>query len=322
MEEKKYTYSQLSALSAGRQAALHYDLPEQVLCKYYVLGLHDNYLLESDSGKYILRIYRNAWRSEQEARFELELLAFLGNNNAPVAFPLPTNSGELAFSIDSPEGKRTAALFHYADGRAPGNDICVEESALLGQAVANAHQVMDKFDASNTRPLLDMPYLLDQSIEAIAPFIDAEAKSFLKTLQGKLHRVLPRLPQEPGVYGICIGDVNPTNFHINGDKLITLFDFDQCGYGYRAFEIGKFISSIQPLKTKQQLAEAFIDGYQEVRRLSQAEVDAIPYFEIVSHIWVMAIHAYNADRIGHKWLEKPFWDRRLAILKELDKVLG
>ena len=31
---------------------------------------------------------------------------------------------------------------------------------------------------------------------------------------------------------------------------------------------------------------------------------AIPYFEIISIIWVMAIHAYNANRIGYKLLEK------------------
>jgi hypothetical protein len=45
------------------------------------------------------------------------------------------------------------------------------------------------------------------------------------------------------------------------------------------------------------------------------------YFEMISVIWVMAIHASNADRIGHKHLEKPFWDRRLALMKELDGAL-
>ena len=36
--------------------------------------------------------------------------------------------------------------------------------------------------------------------------------------------------------------------------------FDQCGFGYRAFEIGKYLSSIHAHENKQALAEAFQAG--------------------------------------------------------------
>jgi Ser/Thr protein kinase RdoA (MazF antagonist) len=307
-------------MSVGRIVASHYDLQEPLRCKFYVLGLHDNYLIENKTRKFILRIYRNAWRSPEEISLELELLTFLGDKNAPVASPVRTKRGELAFRIESPEGERLATLFYYADGHAPENSISYADSALLGRSVAYIHSTTETFSTTSTRPVLDIPYLLDESISAIEPFVDSEGCAYLKALQDKLHNVLPGLPRETGVYGICIGDVNPTNFHIDRKKQITLFDFDQCGYGYRAFEIGKFISSVHSHKTKHDIAKAFIDGYQQVRQLSQAELDVIPYFEIVSVIWVMAIHVYNADRIGYKRLEKPFWDRRLANLKELDIV--
>lgn len=322
MKQPQYTYSQLSSNSACKLVALQYDLPKLIGCKFYVLGLHDNYLIESEHEKYILRIYRNDWRQAHEARFELELLAFLGIKGALVAAPLPTKSGQLAFIIDSPEGKRIAALFHYADGHAPGNEITIEQSTLLGKTVANVHHITDTFETSFSRRILDIPYLLDESIIAITPFIDIESRSYINTLQNKIKDAIPSLPQITGVFGICIGDVNPTNFHINNRKEITLFDFDQCGYGYRAFEIGKFIASVQPIKTKHEISNAFIEGYQKVRRLAEEELLAIPYYELLSVIWVMAIHAYNADRIGHKYLEKPFWDRRLAILKDLDQQMN
>lgn len=82
--------------------------------------------------KYILRIYRNDWRSEQEVQFELELLAFLGARGAPVSTAVTTKKGELSFVIDSPEGKRMAVLFHYAEGYAPGNEITIAQSTMLG----------------------------------------------------------------------------------------------------------------------------------------------------------------------------------------------
>jgi len=321
MEQLKYTYSQLSSHSVGHLAALQYDFPKIIGCKFYVLGLHDNYLIEGERESYILRIYRNDWRSEQEVQFELDLLAFLGTKNVLVATPLPTKTGGLSFFIDSPEGRRIAALFHYADGCAPGNEITIKQSTLLGKAVANVHQITDTYKTSLSRQVLDVPYLLDESVIAIIPFLDVEARIYINTLQNKLKDAMPSLPHKTGVYGICIGDVNPTNFHISDRKGITLFDFDQCGYGYRAFEIGKFISSIHYAKKKYDISNAFIEGYQQVRQLTDEELLAIPYCELLSAIWVMAIHVYNADRIGHKYLEKPFWDRKLAILKELDKLI-
>jgi len=321
MDKLNYTYSQLSSQSVAQLVTSQYDLPELTSSKFYLLGLHDNYLIECEQEKYILRIYRNDWRSFQEVQFELELLAFLGAKGAPVSFPVPTKSAKLSFIIDSAEGERSAVLFSYADGSAPGNAISIEESTQLGKVVAGIHSSTDTFQTGHNRPILDIPYLLDESIIAIKPFIDIDSLRYLLSLQRLLKKSLPSLSQQSGVYGICIGDVNPSNFHINLKKEITLFDFDQCGYGYRAFEIGKFFSSIHSFTSKQDIANAFIDGYQQVRELMHEELLAIPYYELLSVIWVMAIHANNVERIGYKYLEKPFWDRRLSILNELEKLL-
>ena len=137
MEGSTYIYSQLSSQAVLTLVAFHYDLPDPERCKFYVRGLHDNYLIVAENKKFILRIYRNSWRTEEEIGFELDLLLFLGDKAALVAYPLFTKKAELSFSIDSPEGRRSAALFHYADGHAPGNEISTEESALLGFSVAN-----------------------------------------------------------------------------------------------------------------------------------------------------------------------------------------
>jgi len=321
MENLKYTYSQLSTNSVSRLIALQYDIPEIIDCKFYVLGLHDNYLIISNHIKYILRIYRNDWRSEQEIQFELELLTFLGKKNAPVATPLLTKTDNLSFTIDSPEGIRIAALFYYADGYAPGKDITLEQSNLLGKTVASVHQIADTFETHLSRQNLDLSYLLDDSIVAIEPYIDLNSQLYLNELKNKLKKTLISRSNNMSVFGICIADINPTNFHINSQNQITLFDFDQCGYGDRCFEIGKYISSIHGTDKKNELSRVFIEGYQSVRNLSAEELTAIPYYEMVSIIWVMAIHAYNANRIGYKYLEKPFWDRRIAIIKKLDKNL-
>jgi len=321
MKKLEYSYSQLSTSAVSQSIALQYDMPEITDCKFYVLGLHDNYLIVSNKNKYILRVYRNDWRSDKEIQFELELLAYLGERNAPVATPILTKSDGLSFTIDSPEGKRKVALFHYADGYAPGKDITIEQSNLLGKAVAKVHQITGAFESHLSRQVLSLSYLLDDSIVAIESYLDLTSQRYLNDLKSQLKMALRSHSKKIENYCICIGDVNPTNFHINNKHDITLFDFDQCGYADRCFEIGKFISSIHGTNNKDELSHSFIEGYQTVRQLSPEELAAIPYYEIVSVIWVMAIHAYNANRIGYKYLEKPFWDRRLAILKKLDRKL-
>jgi len=302
-------------------AAYQYGLDKGLTCKFYVLGLHDNYLIESNDQKYILRIYRNNWRSEEEVLFELELLAFLNSKTDLVAELITTKRNNLTFQIDSPEGTRLAAMFRYADGNAPGNTISANQAEFLGEKVALIHNFSDAFVPQHTRQDLDIPYLLDASLRGIKPYLDSDGFSYLCNIREQLYISMPKLEKDPGIYGLCIGDVNATNFHIDKNNKITVFDFDQCGYGYRAFEIGKFFSSVRNHNEKQEIKEAFLKGYQNIRPLSLLEHEAIPIFEIISVIWVMAIHVYNADRIGHKYLEKPFWDRRIAKLKELDKLM-
>ena len=320
MTESTYTYSQLSSESVGRLVVTHYGLNEQSTCKFYVLGLHDNYLVESDDQKYILRIYRNNWRSKEEILFELEWLEFLKSRTDLVAELIKTKENGLTIQIDSPEGSRFASMFRYADGNAPVNSINASQAELLGSAVANIHKVSDAFEPKYTRQELDITYLLHRSLNVIEPYLDNDEISYLSNLRERLNTSLPELDKTPDIYGLCIGDVNPTNFHIENNK-ITVFDFDQCGYGYRAFEIGKFFSSIRNHNEKQEIQEAFLKGYQCIRPLSRIEQEAIPLFEIISVIWVMAIQAVNADRIGYKYLEKQSWDRRLNDLKKLVSAL-
>lgn len=322
MKQPNYTYSQLSSSSVAELVPRFYDVGSIKTCRFYVLGLHDNYLVDTESDKFILRIYRNNWRSPEEVHFELTLLNFLRRNGAPVAAPVANKNNKLYFEIECPEGNRLITMFPYAEGVAPGRDISLSQSKLLGSAVANTHSCADAFKCEGFDKVLDIQYLLDQSVSAINPYLSSEQKVYIETLQTRLTKSLPFIPKRKPAYGICLGDVNPTNFHIDAQQQITLFDFDQCGYGYRAFEIGKFNSSIGHLKNHTAFSQAFLEGYQSIRPLSNEECYSVPLFEIISHIWVMAIHVYNADRVGHKLLERPFWVSRLAVVQSLENVLG
>jgi len=313
-----YIYTQHSDDSIAQLVQTHYLGSGHLRCRFYVSGLHDNYLIEHCDRKYMLRIYRSDWRNEEQIQFELELLDFLQQRQAPVAGPVTTRGGLLSVSIDSPEGSRPAALFHYAEGRAPEGAITAQESELLGRAVAKVHQTADSFATKWVRPELEFVHLVEKPIALYAPYLDTDARSYLQGLQDRLQQEWPRLMKTTGVYGACTGDINTRNFHITDQHQITLFDFDQCGFGCRAFEIAKFASSIYFHENKQQLLNAFVAGYQQIRKLGSSELEAIPVYEMAAVIWVLGIAAKNVSRIGYKYMEKPYWGRKIEILKALE----
>lgn len=320
MIQLKYLHSQLTAESVQQLIALHYSFAEIVSCKFYDRGLHDNYLVENKSSRFILRIYRNEWRSPNKVMFELELLDYLRQQDCPVAAPLPTTEGKLGVTISCPEGDRILALFEYAEGFPPDINDLERISNELGKTVAKVHAATTGFSTHYTRPTLDTSYLLDHSLKVIEPYLDKDKKKYLDNLQQKIHAKIPIISQEENTFGICTGDINFRNFHIDQKDKITLFDFDQCGFGFRAFEIGKFASSIHGIPHKKEYVAAFINGYQEIRKLSEEELTAIPYYEMMSILWVLTIYVDNANRIGHTLLRKQLWDDRIDRLKAIENV--
>ena len=314
----KFIYSQLSSDSVLNIINSHYQCKTPASVKFYVRGLHDNYLIECDKKKYIFRVYRNNWRTEEEILFEVDLLSYLEKTSSHVAAPVQTKNKKLVTYIKAPEGIRIGVLFHYADGRPPSNDISCNECRLLGVSVANIHKNTDNFKSKHKRKNLDLPFLVDYSLVLIKPFLNSGQIEYLQHIREIIYRHISNLTPDNSDYGICTGDINLTNFHINKNNIITHFDFDQCGYGFRAFEIGKFTGGFRHNDQNRDKILSFIDGYESVREISQDEKKSIPYFEIVALIWVMSIHASNVDKIGHQYLDKFFWKKRIGIVENLE----
>ena len=235
-----------------------------------------------------------------------------------MAYPLATTNGTLHTSISYPEGSRQAALFSYAQGNAPGTELSPPQTQILGEAVAQIHVAADQFSPTGTRQEMDLEYLLDASLNALKGFLSKSQYASIAQISKTIKQQMPTIARHRPFWGICIGDVNSSNFHLDDNNAITLFDFDQCGYSWRAFEFGKFFSTILSRDCKQELMRTFIQGYQKVRYLSDDEKTAIPLLIKAAIIWVMAIQVYNAELIGHKWLNSEYWQKRINKLLKLD----
>lgn len=305
-------------------------LIENVLCNYQITahrclllkrGLNDTYLVITDADRYILRVYRHRWRTKTEIDFELELLTFLHQHHQPISYPITTKSGKFTQAICAPEGQRYTALFSYAPGRAIGKNINCEQSYQLGKVVATIHQTTNNFRSSFHRQDLNCAYLLDWAMNAILPLFKHQNDiNYLQQQSGEIKRSLVtlQLSKQPPTFGICIGDVHSENAHFSELNQPTLFDFDQCGYGWRAFDIAKFLHTTHAWKLDASIRNSFLDGYQSIRQLSVTELTAIPILLKVAHIWVMGIScAAVEDVLPYGWFTDEWFNAKLGLLRSL-----
>ncbi len=299
----------------------HYSIAKPQKCKLYKRGLNDTYLVEAEQNhRYILRVYRYGWRTPSAINFELELLNYLHNCNLPVAYPIAKTKGGFTEAIASPEGQRYAAVFSYAPGRAIGKTISSNQSQQLGEVVATIHQATDNFTSRFSRPELDCAYLLDWAMAAISSLFQHRSSDikylFNLSTQIKAQLVELALPQTPPTYGICIGDVHSENAHFSDQP--TLFDFDQCGYGWRVFDIAKFMHTTHRWELDGNIRASFLQGYQKIRQLSPSEVNAIPIFTKAAHIWVMGIACAVVEEVlPYEWFTDEWFSGKLASLSKV-----
>jgi Ser/Thr protein kinase RdoA (MazF antagonist) len=312
-------YSVLASSALITEVLDQYEIDPVTSCQFWHRGLSDIYLVETQANQYILRVSHAHWRSRSDIDFELDLLDFLQENHIPVAYPLRTRTGKLAIAINALEGQRYAALFIYAPGNIAVGDLNLTQSFSLGETVAKLHQTAQKFTTQANRQPLNLDYLLHDSFRAIAPFLQQRSADleYFTDVINQLDLHLTHFPIEPPLWGICWGDPHSGNVHFTPDQQMTLFDFDQCGYGWRIFEIAKFLQVALHSGLGAKVREAFISGYQTVTPLMEEEIASLQAFTQVAHIWAWAICLNNTRLYDYSRLDSSYFHSRIEHLKML-----
>jgi Ser/Thr protein kinase RdoA (MazF antagonist) len=313
-------YSTLDSSALRRQLLPLFRIGPVVRCDFWNRGLSDVYLVETLSAKYVLRISHAHWRTQSDVRFELEFLDYLRQRGTPVAVPLRTRNSELSVEISAPEGLRYASLFTYAPGRIPVGDLNAEQSHKLGETVAKMHLLSENFRSTVHRQHLTLEYLLDESLGVIEPYLRfrSEDLAYLRRLIDQIKDRLSDLPKAFPYWSLCWGDPHSGNVHFTDDGHLTLFDFDQCGYGWRAFDLAKFLQVSLRTGMARKVRDAFVEAYQVVHPLTQQELDALQPFTQVAHIWNWSISLESSKVHSCSRLDEQFFITRINQLKTFE----
>jgi Ser/Thr protein kinase RdoA (MazF antagonist) len=312
------SYSTLSCEALTAHVLSCYGIGTIKNCQMWNRGLSDVYLIETEQDHYILRVSHSHWRSGDEVQFEMAFLDFLGQAGIPVATPLRTEAGELAIELIAPEGKRYATLLKYAPGEIPLGGLNQLQSAKLGATVAEIHQASLEFQPTVRRPDLTLDYLLDDSIDLILSHLpNPNGVEYLRETRDRLQTELANLPKLAPFWVVCWGDPHSGNVHFTEAQQPTLFDFDQCGYGWRAFDVAKFLQQGLCSGMSYVVRDAFITGYQSVMALTDEEFVALMPLTQVAHCWRWAISLNYALRHESSRLDSYYFTNRVEQLRML-----
>lgn len=229
-------------------------------------------------GRAALRLHRTGYQTEAAIRSELWWCAAMADAGAPVPRALPAQDGQMLKALSS---GRMASVIAWIDGPGFGEagvpltgsrDEQVARFRAVGDLVARFHDATDALTLPDwfTRPRWDIDGLTgDQPFWGRFwdhPALTAEEAGVLLQARAHVRAVLQAHQAKGGDFGLIHADVLRENVLMAPDEP-KLIDFDDAGWGFRAYDLGTMMSQTLYEPHLPHLAAALAEGYAARRPL-------------------------------------------------------
>lgn len=274
---------------------------------------NDHYKVIVGDQIYAARIYQlgsHMHRQESDYEFELDWLTFLKEHDLPVSYPIRRKNGRFLGSVEAPEGKRYLALFSFATGK-PMDVFNEEQLFTMGATMAKIHVAANDYKAPYERRVMDLDFLVDRPIARLKRILSSKPSrtqdlelliTSAQEAKEEILEIINNPTTTPDGWGPIGGDFHSTNTFFTADNAPTFFNFDLCGYGWRAYDIAAFLQNTDLINLSEDLTEDFFAGYYSVRRLSDNEHSAISPFLTIRRIWLTATFTRNDIPVGYSFI--------------------
>jgi homoserine kinase type II len=233
-------------------------------------SVNSNYCLESQRGRYLLRI--DEVKGELDVKRELDLLVYLRKHGFQCPQPVTDRKGRL---YRESRGK-CLSLFRWLDGQVVRPDrLTIPRLENVGRALADLHLVGKSYKKGieNRFNYDRVAQLYGDVRDRLPPYF----RKIVRTLDDEIayleHYLENKLPK-----GIIHGDLFNDNLLFKGDKLVAVLDFEAACRGKFVFDLATAVNALCVDGEGYDLKrfEALIAGYESLRPLSLAEWDAFP----------------------------------------------
>ncbi|MDH4120023.1 MAG: phosphotransferase, partial [Acidimicrobiia bacterium] len=183
-----------------------------------------------DNGR-VVRLTHTSRRSIGQVEAEVAFMRHLAEHQVRVVAPIPSTAGNLVESFELTDGSPTVT---YAMSDAPGaithpRDWSDAHLVAMGELLAQSHLAASCFDPPGER----RPAWTDPTFDpGMAMLADEEVRNVWREL------IADAASHPAGGTDLLIHqDAHFGNVHLEDPDRITLFDFDDCGYGTAVHDI-------------------------------------------------------------------------------------
>ena len=249
----------------------------------------------ASAGHYALRIKRPGYRRSIELESELQWMAALDQAGLLVPRPVPSLRGRLLEEVGGHQVDLLTWLPGQTLGAALQEDPAPDFDDLfhaLGRQMARLHGASDAWvpPAGFARARWDAEGLLGEAPVWGRfwdhPGLSAEDRRLFAHFRSAARRELQRL-QDRLDFGLIHADLVRENVLLHGDR-IGLLDFDDGGWGYRAFDLATTLLKFIGWPTYPVLRDALLRGYQDLRPLDLGTLDLFLALRATTYVgWVV-----------------------------------
>ncbi|MBL8024850.1 MAG: phosphotransferase [Fibrobacteres bacterium] len=255
----------------------------------------------------ILRLKAYSETVKSQILAELEWIEFLSHEGLPVCTAIKVNN-EILHEIDFNNEKYCCVVFKKAKGRnIIPTDFGAKYFTAIGALAGKMHSITNHFSATGLkRKKWHESSFLTHELSEFLP----EGNERIREITIKLISELKDIPRNMDNYGLIHADMYHNNLFINENDL-SLFDFDNCEYGYFANDISTTFhdSSFTYMRKKikgdlgracfygselkdfqKMLGESFFDGYTKFHSLSNQDIAYLKSFYKLREIVVYVHH--------------------------------
>ncbi|MFK7791307.1 MAG: phosphotransferase enzyme family protein [Devosiaceae bacterium] len=269
-----------------------------------LLSVSENhtYRVDAEPSPLVFRVHRHDYHTQREILSELDWIAALCiDGMLSTAHPVPALDGARLCEVVVEGKRRWVSGFSYLDGAEPKvGDHLIQSFEVLGAINARLHQHAKAWKPPDgfVRKIWDFDLMFGSNPIwgdwRAAPLSNAD-KLVLEALETNLAKRLQAYGKGPSRFGLIHGDLRLANLLDDGNRLAVI-DFDDCGFGWFAYDFAAAISFYEDDGSVPGLQAAWLKGYRNVTAFSLEDESILPTMIMARRL---LLTAWLASRAGN-----------------------
>jgi len=257
------------------------------------------------------------------------LTALRAGTDLAVPEPQPTSDGRLVATVELADAgePRCCSLLRWLDGRRHTDSPRPIYLRRLGAAMARLHNHADGWSRPEgfVRIRWDAETFFGDTMEyggidaaRVWDLVPADLRHRFDDVAVRVGRRMDQLGTEPDTFGLIHADLHLDNALFAGSEA-RLIDFDDCGFGYRMYDVAVALWELRHRSDYCAIRDAFVEGYSEHRVLTRDQLVDLDLFiaarEVAFGLWFVGTAQVNP--LFRDNLEREV----VAISRSLDTLL-